>query len=62
MWMSKTFERRKESRIFEDTKREGSRRMVKLQNWVVAVIRRFKESDREVRSIIVNSIWFVEEV
>jgi integrase len=38
--VSKTLERGKGNWHFEDTKRERSRRMIKLQNWVVALLRK----------------------
>jgi integrase len=41
--VSKTLERGKGSWHFEDTKRERSRRMIKLQNWVVALLRKSHE-------------------
>jgi integrase len=41
--VSKTLESRKGGWRFEDTKRERSRRMIKLQNWVVALVRRLVE-------------------
>jgi integrase len=41
--VSKTLEWRKGGWCFEDTKRERSRRMVKLQNWVMALLRRLDE-------------------
>jgi integrase len=44
--ISKTLEWRKGGWRFEDTKRERSRRMVKLQNWVVALLRKFEEAAR----------------
>jgi integrase len=44
--ISKTLEWRKGGWCFEDTKRERSRRMVKLQNWVVALLRKFEEPAR----------------
>lgn len=42
--ISKTLEWRKGGWRFADTKRERSRRMVKLQNWVVALLRKFGEA------------------
>jgi integrase len=44
--VSKTLEWRKGGWCFEDTKRERSRRMVKLQNWVMALLRRLNEKAR----------------
>jgi integrase len=44
--VSKTLERGKGSWHFEDTKRERSRRMIKLQNWVVALLRKSQEKAR----------------
>ena len=44
--VSKTLEWRKGGWRFEDTKRERSRRMIKLQNWVVALLRRLEEEAR----------------
>jgi integrase len=44
--VSKTLEREKGSWHFEDTKRERSRRMVKMQDWVVALLQRLEEEDR----------------
>jgi integrase len=41
--VSKTLERGKGSWHFEDTKRKRSRRMIKLQNWVVALLRKSQE-------------------
>lgn len=41
--ISKTFEWRGREWLFEDTKRESSRRVVKLQNWVTALLGRLKE-------------------
>jgi integrase len=46
--VSKTLEWRKGGWRFEDTKRERSRRMVKLQNWVVALLRKMKEDAQSV--------------
>lgn len=42
--ISKTLEWRKGGWHFADTKRERSRRMVKLQNWVVALLRNLDEA------------------
>ncbi len=42
--ISKTLEWRKGGWRFEDTKRERSRRLVKLQNWVVTLLRKFDEA------------------
>jgi integrase len=44
--VSKTLERGKGSWHFEDTKRERSRRMIKLQNWVVDLLRKSQEEAR----------------
>jgi integrase len=44
--VSKTLEWRERSWHLEDTKRERSRRMIKLQNWVVAFLRRSSEKAR----------------
>jgi integrase len=44
--ISKTLEWRKGGWRFEDTKRERSRRLVKLQNWVVALLRNLEEAAR----------------
>jgi integrase len=44
--VSKTLERRKGGWHFEDTKRERSRRMVKLQNWVVALLHKLEEGSK----------------
>ena len=41
--ISKTLEWRGREWLFEDTKRERSRRVVKLQNWVTALLGRLKE-------------------
>lgn len=41
--VSKTLVWRERSWYFEDTKRERSRRMIKLQNWVLALLRRSSE-------------------
>lgn len=41
--VSKTLEWQKGGWHFEDTKRERSRRMIKLQRWVVALLRRLEE-------------------
>jgi integrase len=41
--VSKTLEWQKGGWHFEDTKRERSRRMIKLQSWVVALLRRLEE-------------------
>lgn len=41
--ISKTLEWRGREWLFEDTKRESSRRVVKLQNWVTALLGRLKE-------------------
>src|SRR5260370_802682 len=41
--VSKTLEWRKGGWCFEDTKRERSRRMIKLQNWVLALLRKLEE-------------------
>ena len=41
--ISKTVEWRGREWLFEDTKRERSRRVVKLQNWVTALLGRLKE-------------------
>jgi integrase len=48
--VSKTLEWRKGGWRFEDTKRERSRRMVKLQNWVVALLRKAQETARAFES------------
>jgi integrase len=42
--VSKTLERQKGGWRFEDTKRERSRRMIKLQNWIVAILREFERT------------------
>jgi len=39
--VSKTLQRQKGGWTFEDTKRERSRRVIKLQNWIVALLREF---------------------
>jgi integrase len=44
--VSKTLEWQEREWRFEDTKRERSRRMVKLQNWVMALLRRLEEKAR----------------
>jgi integrase len=44
--VSKTLQRRERRWFFEDTKRERSRRMIKLQNWVVVLVRRREEMAR----------------
>jgi integrase len=44
--VSKTLEWQGREWRFEDTKRERSRRMVKLQNWVMALLRRLEEKAR----------------
>jgi integrase len=41
--VSKTLEWRAGGWCFEDTKRERSRRMIKLQNWVLALVRKLRE-------------------
>ena len=46
--VSKTLEWQKGGWHFEDTKRERSRRMIKLQSWVVALYRRLEEEVRTV--------------
>ncbi|MEO6909565.1 MAG: site-specific integrase, partial [Edaphobacter sp.] len=47
--ISKSLEWRKGGWHVEDTKRERSRRMVKLQNWVVILFRKFEEAASGVR-------------
>jgi integrase len=44
--VSKTLEHRKGEWAFEDTKRGRSRRMIKLQKWVVALLRKLQEEAR----------------
>jgi integrase len=44
--VSKTLEWRTEGWCFEDTKRERSRRMIKLQNWVLALVRKLREGSK----------------
>jgi integrase len=44
--VSKTLEWRKGGWGFEDTKRERSRRMIKVQNWVVALLRKLEDEAR----------------
>ncbi|MFY9936157.1 MAG: tyrosine-type recombinase/integrase [Silvibacterium sp.] len=44
--VSKTLELRIGAWCFEDTKRERSRRMIKLQNWVLALLRRLEERSK----------------
>jgi integrase len=44
--VSKTLEWRTEGWCFEDTKRERSRRMIKLQNWVLALARKIREESK----------------
>lgn len=44
--VSKTLEWQERGWRFEDTKRGRSRRMVKLQNWVIALLRRLEEKAR----------------
>ncbi|MGD0157925.1 MAG: tyrosine-type recombinase/integrase [Terracidiphilus sp.] len=46
--VSKTLERRRGGWCFEDTKRERSRRMIKLQNWVLALLRKLGERSKPV--------------
>ncbi len=41
--VSKTLQRRERRSFFEDTKRERSRRTIKLQSWVIALVRSLKE-------------------
>ena len=41
--VSKTLQHREKSWFFEDTKRERSRRTIKLQSWVIALVRSLKE-------------------
>jgi integrase len=44
--VSKTLEWQKGGWCFEDTKRERSRRMIKLQNWVLALVRKLREGSK----------------
>lgn len=44
--VSKTLEWRKGGWCFEDTKRERSRRMIKLQNWVSSLLRKLEEGSK----------------
>jgi integrase len=44
--VSKTLQRRERRWFFEDTKRERSRRTIKLQNWVVILVRLLEEKAR----------------
>ena len=44
--VSQTLEWRIGAWCFEDTKRERSRRMIKLQNWVLALLRRLEERSK----------------
>ncbi len=44
--VSKTLEWRAKGWCFEDTKRERSRRMIKLQNWVSALVRKLGEASK----------------
>jgi len=44
--VSKTLEWQKGGRRFEDTKRERSRRMIKLQNWVISLLRKLEEGSK----------------
>lgn len=48
--VSKTLEWRKGGWRFEDTKRERSRRLVKLQNWVVALLCKLEEESKTVEA------------
>ena len=46
--VSKTLEWRAEGWCFEDTKQERSRRMIKLQNWVLTLLRKLEEGSKPV--------------
>lgn len=58
--VSKTLQRRERRWLYEDTKRERSRRTIKLQSWVIALVRKLEEKAKAA-GVKPNDLVFTSE-